>query len=144
MAGVCSGHCQSVCRTSLLLLPCSVYWLPLVTPKPRPFLLSPVLCTGCREGSTIWWYVLSLLPGVQVLHTCIASTQQQCFWQKVRACSSRVAVSAQHPALSLHTPTTHPVCSLPHAHSYQVICMRLNNKLEIGHSACGGKIETNE
>ena len=35
---VCSCHCQSVdprCRTPLL---CSVYWLSLATPKPRPFL----------------------------------------------------------------------------------------------------------
>ena len=34
---VCSSHCQSVDPRCTPLL-CSVYWLPLATPKPRPFL----------------------------------------------------------------------------------------------------------
>ena len=75
---------------------------------------------------TVWWCVLCLLPCVHVLHTCIASTQQQCFWQKVRTCSSRVAVSAQRPALSLHTLTTHSPSPQSSACVYQVIQTCLN------------------
>ena len=37
VAEVGSSHCQSVDHRHTPL-PCSVYWLPLATPKPRPFL----------------------------------------------------------------------------------------------------------